>query len=218
MPIYGILFGGDIFQFFIFDGSTKPYKFSMGVVPGTQNHVDSKFKGLPLFAFSSTSLDAFKHALILGLRPICETIFNFFLITYVATLKVIRDSCARRGPRETFGTQSLPHWDEAINLAEEALRKSQDAEAQRQDNSIAAADATAEAACKALTLRYAFISYFKFPQNSPIDSTDVVPWPNLKDPKAQPLVDVWDGNEELAKACSCCSNTSARKLVRVCSH
>ena len=48
MPIYGILFGGDIFQFFIFDGSTKPYKFSMGVVPGTQNHVDSKFKGLPL--------------------------------------------------------------------------------------------------------------------------------------------------------------------------
>ena len=200
MPTYGILFGGDIFQFFIFDGGTKPYKFSIGVVPGTQNHVDSKFKGLPLFAFSSTSLDAFEHALILDLRPICETIFNFFLVTYVATLKVIRDSCARRGPRETFGTQSLPHWDEAINLAEEALSKSQDAEAQHQDNSIAAADATAEAACKALTLRYAFISYFKFPQNSPIDSTDVVPWPNLKDPKAQPLVDVWDGNEELAKA------------------
>lgn len=161
MPIYGVLFGGDIFQFFIFDGSTKHHKFSMGVVPGTPNHVDSTFKGLPLFAFSSKSLDAFEHSLILGLRPICETIFNFFLVTYVATLKLFRDLYARCG--RDSETQSLPYWDEAIYLAEEALRTSQDAEGQRQDNSIAAADATAETAFKALKLRYAFIDYFKFP-------------------------------------------------------
>ena len=157
MPIYGILFCEDIFQFFIFDGSTKPHKFSLGVIPG---HLGcrSQFRGLHLFPGSSKSHE---YSLILGLRPICETILNFFIVTYVATLKAFRDSCARSGPRETFGTQSLPRWDEAINLAEEALRKSQDAEAQRQDNSIAAADATAETAFKALKHRYTFISYFQ---------------------------------------------------------
>jgi len=173
MPIYGILYGGNSFQFFIFDGSTKPYKFSMGIVPG--NHSQTK-EGLPLFPFSSKST---AHSFILGLRPICETIFNFFLVTYVATLKVFRDLWAQRGPRERFGTQSLAHWDEAVNLAEEALGKSQDAEAQRQNNSIAAADATTETSFKALKL-----------------STDVVPWPVPL--KAQPLMDSWD-DDELAK-------------------
>ncbi|KAH9050461.1 hypothetical protein EDB84DRAFT_1449087 [Lactarius hengduanensis] len=35
VPIYGILCDGSRFQFFTFDGSTKPYKVSMGVVRGS---------------------------------------------------------------------------------------------------------------------------------------------------------------------------------------
>lgn len=51
---------------------------------------------------------------------------------------------------------SLAKWDRAINLAEEALEKSQHAEALRQDNSIINADATAETALEALKQRYVF--------------------------------------------------------------
>jgi hypothetical protein len=33
-PIYGILCDGESFEFFMFDGSTKPYSFSRGCFPG----------------------------------------------------------------------------------------------------------------------------------------------------------------------------------------
>ena len=39
-----------------------------------------------------------------------------------------------------------------------------------------------------------------FRTNSLIDSIDVVPWPIPKDLKAQPLVDIWDGDKELGNA------------------
>ena len=57
---------------------------------------------------------------------------------------------------------SLAKWDQAINLAEEALEKSQRGEALRQDNSIIDADASAETALKALKQRYVFYCKFIF--------------------------------------------------------
>jgi hypothetical protein len=148
-PIYGIIYDGIRFRFFIFDGSTKPYKFSEGVVPGS--HVQNI--GLRLEDFSSKhDADPF----VLGLRPICETIFNFFLVTYIATLKEFRER-TRIAQHERVG--SLAQWDQAINLAEEALEKSLHAEACRQNNSVIDADATAETALKALQRRYVFVSF-----------------------------------------------------------
>jgi hypothetical protein len=144
--IYGILYDGIKFRFFIFDGSTKPYKFSEGLVPGS--HVQNK--GLRLEDFYS-KLDA--DPFILGLRPICETIFNFFLVTYIAAIKEFREHI-RIAQHERLG--SLAQWDQAISLAEEALEKSQHAEVWRQNDSIIDADATAETAFKALKRRYVF--------------------------------------------------------------
>lgn len=145
--IYAILYDGVTFRFFLFDGRTKPYKFSEGIVPGSHSRIN---EGLRLGDFSS-KYDA--HPFILGLRPICETVFNLFLVTYIATLKEFRERI-KIAQHERLG--SLAQWDQAINLAEEALEKSQDAEARRQDNSIIDADATAENALKALKRRYVF--------------------------------------------------------------
>jgi hypothetical protein len=147
IPIYGIFCcDGSSFQFFTFDGSTKPYKFSVGVVPGSRFRVAG---GLPLVDFSS---EPTARLFIHNLRPICEIVFNLLLVAYIASLKVFCDRPAsRHGQRK-----SLDSWDKAFKFAEEALQKSQDAEALRQDNSIVDADATTETAFKTLKLRYNF--------------------------------------------------------------
>ncbi|KAH9036502.1 hypothetical protein EDB85DRAFT_1888854 [Lactarius pseudohatsudake] len=66
VPVYGILCDGHSFLFFTFDGSTKPYKLTMGSFPGT-------------------------HHFICSLRPICKTIFNLLLLAYIASLKAYHD-------------------------------------------------------------------------------------------------------------------------------
>jgi hypothetical protein len=166
IPIYGILCDGSSFQFFTFDGSTKPYKFSMGVVPG------SRFRfagGLPLVDFSS---EPTARSFIHSLRPICETVFNLLLVGYIASLKMFRDrSASRPGQRK-----SLDGWDKALKFAEEALEMSQNAEVLRRNNSIIHADATTETAFKTLKL-----------------STDVVPI--AEEYINPPLMDGWNDDE-----------------------
>jgi hypothetical protein len=122
---------------------------------GAPNHTSSlwvegsRFRfggGLPLVDFSS---EPTARAFIHSLRPICETIFNVLLVAYIASLKMFRDkSASRQGPRK-----SLDGWDKALKFAEDALEKSQDAEALRRDNLIVDADATTETAFKTLKLR-----------------------------------------------------------------
>jgi hypothetical protein len=142
VAIYGILCDGSCFQFFAFDGSTKPYKFSIGLKRGSRFRLN---EGLPLVDYPTA------HHLIHNLRPICETVFHLLLEAYTASLKAFRNRWLNEGG-----------WDEALKLAEEALKKSEDAEALRQDNSIVEADATTEAAFKALKLRY-LVSRLYFP-------------------------------------------------------
>lgn len=148
IPIYGILCVGSSFHFFTFDGNTKPYKFSVGVVPGSRFRVAG---GLPLVDFSS---EPTARAFIHSLRPICETVFNLLLVAYITSLKVFRDRSASQQEQR----KSLGGWDKALKFAEDALEKSQDAEALRQDNLIVDADATTETAFKTLNLRYNFLS------------------------------------------------------------
>ena len=67
-------------------------------------------------------------------------------------------SASRHGQRK-----SLDGWDKVLKFAEEALEKSQDAEALRQVNSIVNADATTETAFKTLKLRYNFVNKIFLP-------------------------------------------------------
>ena len=152
IPIYGILYDGSSFQFLTFDGSTKPYKFSIGVVPGSRFRVTG---GLPLVDFSSEpTAGPFIHSLC----PICETVFNLLLVTYIASLKVFYDRSAfRHGQRK-----SLDGWDKALKFAGEGLEKSQEAEALRRGNLIVDAEATTETAFKTLKLRYNFCQRILF--------------------------------------------------------
>ncbi|KAH9004224.1 hypothetical protein EDB86DRAFT_2826090 [Lactarius hatsudake] len=167
VPIYGILCDGSRFQFLTFDGSTKPYKVSIRVVR------DSPFlhfvrRGLPLV---DCSCEPTARAFVHDLRQICESVFNFFLLVYIASLKAFRS-------RHVGQQKSLDGWDKVLKFAEKTLEKSQDAEALRQDNSITDADATTETAFKSLKL-----------------STDAVPI--AKDYTNPHLMDGW--KEEVAE-------------------
>ncbi|KAH9068513.1 hypothetical protein EDB83DRAFT_2586991, partial [Lactarius deliciosus] len=167
MPIYGILCNGNSFQFFAFDSSTKPYKFSAGAVQG---------RGLPLVDSSS---EPTARSFIHSLCPICETIFNLLLVTYIASLKMFRDmsqAASQPGLQRCLGP--VDGWDKTLKFAEEALEKSQDAEVLHRDDLIVDADATAEVAFKALKL-----------------SINAVPWKYYINP---PLMDGWN-DDEVAK-------------------
>ncbi|KAH9065933.1 hypothetical protein EDB87DRAFT_908528 [Lactarius vividus] len=131
VPIYGILCNGNKFQFFTFNGRTKPHKVSMGVVWDRGSPFLRLLRRiLRLVDFSWEPIAcAFFHSL----RLICETVFNFFLLAYIASLKAFRHGQQK----------NLDGWDQALKFAE-ALEKSQDAEALRQDNSINDANATTE--------------------------------------------------------------------------
>jgi hypothetical protein len=146
MPIYGILCDRNSFLFFSFDGSTKPYKFSIGLVPGTHFRV-GEGQHFDDFSFKPTA-----HSFIRTLRPICEIVFNLFLLTYIASLKaqISRDRSTSRPGQ----WKDLDGWEKALKFAEEVLEMSLEAEALRQKKSIIDADATVEAAFQALKLRY----------------------------------------------------------------
>jgi len=143
-----VLYYRSTFQFFTFDSSTRPYKFSMGITSGSHLCVAG---GLPLVNFTSESTS--RH-FIQSLRPICETVFNVLLVAYSSSLKIFRErSASRNGQRMV-----LDGWDRALNFAAKALDESRDADAMRWDNLIVNADVTVEEAFKALQFRYNFYS------------------------------------------------------------
>ncbi|KAH9040797.1 hypothetical protein EDB85DRAFT_1925561 [Lactarius pseudohatsudake] len=160
IPVYGILCDGCSFQFFTFDGNVTPSKFTMGTFPG------SPFRGLKLVDFSSKPT---ARPFIHSLRPICETIFNLLLLTYIVSMKAFRDRFASQ-------QKSLDGWDRALKFAEEALEMSQTAEVLRQEDSTVTADAIAAAAIKALKI-----------------SMDAVPLSRKY--INPPLMDSWDDDE-----------------------
>ncbi|KAN0133984.1 hypothetical protein V8E53_008202 [Lactarius tabidus] len=176
IPIYGILCDGSTFQFFSFDGNTKPYKFSIGLDPGTQ------FQVIPLtdFSFQPTA-----HSFIHSLRPICEIVFNLLLLTYIASLKIWVPSMPCEGTESQPGQERIGDCDKALRsslrFAEDALEKSQNAEVLRQDGLIAMADVITEAAFQ--DLRH---------------STDAVPYYSCGLYDDPPLMASWN-EEEVSK-------------------
>lgn len=142
-PIYGILCDGSGFQFFQFSRRTeamKPHKFAVGAFPGSR-YLNGR--GLPIDDISASALP-----FILSMRPICETIYNLLLESYITTLKAFRQRNLSRlgqGDHDTLASS-----DQAIILGERALAMSQIAEGLRQQKVFVGIDEFAEIGLRSL--------------------------------------------------------------------
>lgn len=112
VPLFSILCSGNTFQFFLFDGSPKPFSFSRGTIPGDPVNVRNGFK-LDDFTVAESS-----EFFIRDLRQICEITFDLLLQSYISSLDAYR-SCSvgnsnKEGrPRKSSTTHE---WDEALCL------------------------------------------------------------------------------------------------------
>jgi hypothetical protein len=115
-PIYGILCDGQSFDFFSFDGSTKPPTISHGVFQRNGGTFPSLPVGNPRLR---GAID-----FILGLRPICEAIFYCLLMGYRSGIKAYLQRSVHNGKglKETW-EKSLQQADEAIDLALKATSR-----------------------------------------------------------------------------------------------
>jgi hypothetical protein len=143
--VYGILCDGASFQFFLFDGSTKPPSFYRGT------YVEDLYqRGLRLADFTETDR---ARSFIRSLRIICETIFDLLLHGYISSVKAYRDRSNNCSPEHSKPRKSLDKWDEAVSSANEALEKFRDAEMKRLKKDRAGANALVREAQTALKLR-----------------------------------------------------------------
>lgn len=115
----GILWDGVCFQFFKFDGTTKPYSFLRGTLPGDPRHLQSGFM-LPDIVFSETSVPFLR-----SLRQITEIVFDLLLCAYISSIKAFRNR-TRRSHLDN------PKWEDALKFAGNALGLFRDAESKRQ--------------------------------------------------------------------------------------
>lgn len=99
-PIYGILCDGTSFEFFSFDGSTKPPTIARGVF-GTSN--SNPFDTLVVADYHSTSDINF----ICSLRPICETLFYFLLLAYNSGVQAYKTRSVVNGIKENRPRESI---------------------------------------------------------------------------------------------------------------
>lgn len=128
IPVFGILCDGKVFQFFLFDGSSKPVSFSHGTLPGD-----------PLALRLGFELDDFTAAessgpFIRNLRQICEITFDLLLQSYISSLDAHRNRPVSKGKKETRQRMSTHEWEEALCFAGDALEKFRAAETMRRDN------------------------------------------------------------------------------------
>lgn len=145
MPVYGILCDGDVFEFFWFDGSTKPASFYHGcdsTVPRTR---------LLLPDFTQTGTH---RPFIDALRPICEIVFDLMLRGYISSLEAYHNRSVKNSAKEGKTSQSLDKWGRAISSAHQALEMFRDAETKRQIQLIGEANAIVQKAMKSLKNRY----------------------------------------------------------------
>jgi len=112
---------GSTFEFFSFDGSTIPATFSRGVFrPPDSKPLDT----LALADYRGTSNAA---KFIFSLRPICETLFYFFLLAYKSGIEAYTQRSALRGIKESRSFESTASWKEARELGCQAWALATDA-------------------------------------------------------------------------------------------
>lgn len=128
VPVFGILCDGNVFQFFLFDGCTRPFSFIRGTLPGDSPTLRRGFK-LDDFTTAESS-----RPFIRALRQICEIIFDLLLQSYISSLDAYRNRSVGKGKKEGRPRKSTHEWEEALNFAGDALEKFRAAEAMRQNN------------------------------------------------------------------------------------
>jgi hypothetical protein len=134
VPVFGILWDGTHFNFFKFDGTSKPFSFLRGAFPGDHPSLRRGFE-LPGLTTAEESALPFMRAL----RLISEVIFDLLLSGYVSSIGTFRDRSPVRGTKE-HPRQSLIKWEDALASAKQALHHYRDAESKRHDGDITAAN------------------------------------------------------------------------------
>ena len=121
--IYGILSDGTSFEFFSFNGNAKTPIFSRGVFRTTSS--SKPHQRLTIADYIATSEADF----IRSLRPICETVFYFFLLVYKAGVEAYTERSVENGIKDMRPRESYPSWTDAQKHAGEALTLAVDAAA-----------------------------------------------------------------------------------------
>jgi hypothetical protein len=142
-PVYGILCDGQSFQFFSFDGSTKPPIISQGVF-GPGEH-----QTLSLAHLTSTGPTDF----IMSLRPICEVIFFFLFLGYTTGLEACYERSVEMGFAEKQTQESTTGLMSSYDLGIKVSRLAVEGTSQAAGGDIANAEATADAALAMLMNR-----------------------------------------------------------------
>jgi hypothetical protein len=149
-PIYGILCDGKSFDFFSFDGSTKPSTFSRGIF----KHEGHTFKGLTVGSLGRCSAINF----ILSLRPICESIFSCLLMGYRTGMQAYLQRSMKRGSEERRSQSSTSGWEKSLRLANEAFDLAVKATSQATSGDVSS-NSVAEVALSKLTERFVPIPF-----------------------------------------------------------
>ncbi|KAL0632801.1 hypothetical protein Q9L58_008317 [Maublancomyces gigas] len=112
--IYAVLCDGSSFEYFSFDGSTRPPVFSRGVTFLSDGTTASRIS-LPSYE-STTRRDYIK-----ALRPICESFYAMFLHGYLVGLQAYHDRSLRKAAEDGRERESTPAWFAALGFAEQAV-------------------------------------------------------------------------------------------------
>ena len=128
-----------MFQFFLFDGSTKPFSFSRGTLPGD-----------PRDRFTLNDSTVAESSQLGTLRQTCEIIFDLLLQSYISSLDAYQSRSVGKVKKEG----STHECEEALRFAGDALEKFRAAETIRRDNLPDEANTTVQDAMKILKRRY----------------------------------------------------------------
>ncbi|KAF8238350.1 hypothetical protein L208DRAFT_1421318 [Tricholoma matsutake] len=141
-PIHGILTDGTSFEFFQFDGSTKPPTFAQGVRKAKMNQGICSFNTLTIPRLEG--IDASKF--ILNLRPATEFIFWVILQAYISGIDAYLQRSTRKAKAEKKPCESTPGWINCLRLAKEVLQLTVDANSKAASGDFPSANAAANTA------------------------------------------------------------------------
>ncbi|KAF9030342.1 hypothetical protein BDZ89DRAFT_949763 [Hymenopellis radicata] len=146
LPIHCIFTDGLTYEFFKFEKKPKNSNpsFLRGCFSGDPVHLRHGLN-VPDYSFMETTLP-----FILQLRCACETVFDIMLSAYIEGLKAYHVHSEEWGRKHGSKRPSLDGWDRALQSADRALAAFREAEVQRKDGDLDAADATTDQALLAL--------------------------------------------------------------------
>ena len=161
MPVFGILYCGDSFEFYKFDGSFNSAKFFRGY-HGTEYQFQ-----VPDYSCVRGSDPQCCQTFLCDLRTITEIIFDVLFMAYSSSLKAYR----LRTIHSKEKTESSIKWDNAIEYADTAQQMFRDGGIKCGAGHIQEANEDALQAMPKLKLRYDFFFMIQLSCNSGLYST-----------------------------------------------